>query len=115
MIIYIYNICNIYIYIYIMLVAHNLFSQEKWNTKKGRKKKVGEREVASKETWLSLYLGNRKVFYTIILAIKFYYGGKKIHFSVEFLLPWKNNSEKNSDEKKTQTKLTLVLENVLFC
>ena len=48
---------------------------------------VGEREVASKETWLSLYLGNRKVFYTIILAIKFYYGGKKIHFSVEFLLP----------------------------
>ena len=23
------------------------------------------------------------------MAIKFYYGGKKEHFSVEFLLPWK--------------------------
>ena len=88
MIIYIY----IYIYKIYVIYVYNVsgiqsFFSGKVKHKKVRKKKVGEREVASKETWLSLYLGNRKVFYTIISAIKFYYGGKKIHFSVEFLLP----------------------------
>ena len=51
------------------------------------------RKAASKETCFSFYL-EKENFYAIILAIKFYYGGKKSNFSVEFLLSWKKKREK---------------------
>ena len=43
-------------------------------------------ETTSKETGFFLVSGKGN-FYTIILAIRFYYGGKKQPLSVEFLLP----------------------------
>ena len=43
-------------------------------------------EASGKETWFFLYLEKRKIFYTIILVIRFYYGDKKELLSVEFLL-----------------------------
>ena len=51
------------------------------------------RKAASKETCFSFYL-EKENFYAIILAIKFYHGGKKSNFSVEFLLSWKKKREK---------------------
>ena len=43
-------------------------------------------ETSGKETWFFLYLKKWKIFYTIFLVIRFYYGDKKELLSVEFLL-----------------------------
>ena len=43
-------------------------------------------KASGKETWFFLYLEKRKIFYTIFLVIRFYYGDKKELLSVEFLL-----------------------------
>ena len=53
---------------------------------------------------LLLVSAKRKTFYTIILAVKFYCGGKKNIFSVEFLLPWNKKLWKKTLKKKNQTK-----------
>ena len=61
------------------------------------------RKAASKETCFSFYL-EKENFYAIILAIKFYYGGKKSNFSVEFLLSWKKKKR-----EKTLIKCAILL------
>ena len=68
-------------------------------------------EAASKETCYSLYLRN---FYTIILAIKFYYDGKKEHLFRRISVTIKKTLEENS-EKITKQKKQLLLQNVVYC
>ena len=68
-------------------------------------------EAASKETCYSLYLRN---FYIIILAIKFYYDGKKEHLVRRISVTIKKNLEKNS-EKITKQEKQLLLQNVVYC
>ena len=74
------------------------------------------REAASNETCYSLYLRKRKLFIQLFWLLGFTVVVKKNTFSVEFLLPWKKQPEKNSEKKtKNKQKKQLLLKNVLFC
>ena len=51
-----------------------------------------------------LVSGKRKIFYTIILVIRFYYGGKKELLSVEFMLN-KNVVKRNVVKHELQVEI----------
>ena len=60
------------------------------------------REAASDETGFSLYLRKGKLFIQLFWLLGFTVVAKKNTFSVEFLLPWKKQPEKNSEKKQTR-------------
>ena len=55
-------------------------------------------EAASNETFFCLYLWKGKLFTQLFWLLRFIMEAKNNTFSVEFLLPWKKNPEKNSNK-----------------